>query len=192
MIGMTISLTAVMKFANPMLKEEVEENCLSGRKGICLAVSEPFAGSDVANLRTVAELSSDGKYYTVNGTKKWITNGTWCDYFVTAVQTNKGLSVLLIERSEGLETKPIKTSYSLAAGTSLVTFDNVKVPAQNLLGAEGKGIYVVLSNFNHERWMVSGACIRMSRVVVEECLKWSHQRQISKKRLIDQPVIRSK
>ncbi|KAF7554271.1 hypothetical protein G7Z17_g3028 [Cylindrodendrum hubeiense] len=193
MVGMIISLTAVMHHANnAAFKENIVEACLSGQKTICLAVSEPFAGSDVANLRTVAEKTADGKHYIVNGTKKWITNGTWCDYFVTAVKTSTGLSVLLIERGEGVETKPIKTAYSAAAGTALVTFEDVKVPVENLLGGEGRGIYVVLSNFNHERWMVSSASIRMSRLVVEECLKWSHQRAIFGKRLIDQPVIREK
>lgn len=88
----------------------------------------------------------------VNGTKKWITNGVFADYFVTGVNTGKGLSVLLIERGEGVETKSIKTSYSPAAGTAYITFDNVKVPVENLLGQENKGIHVILSNFNHERW----------------------------------------
>lgn len=60
--------------------------------------------------------------------------------------------MVLIERGEGVETKPIKTSYSPTAGTSYVTFDNVKVPVENLLGEENKGIHVILSNFNHERW----------------------------------------
>jgi len=65
------------------------------------------------------------------------------------------MSVLLIERGEGVETKPIKTSYSAAAGTTFITFDNVKVPVENLLGQENKGIYVILANFNHERWTMS-------------------------------------
>jgi len=127
-------------------------------RGICLAITEAFAGSDVARLRTTAAKTPDGKHYIVNGTKKWITNGVFCDYFVTGVQTDKGLSVLLIERGEGVETKPIKTSYSPAAGTAFITFDNVKVPASNLLGKENKGIYVILSNFNHERWTMSCEC----------------------------------
>lgn len=62
------------------------------------------------------------------------------------------MSVFLIERGEGVETKQIKTSYSTTAGTAYVTFDNVKVPAENMLGQENKGIQVILSNFNHERW----------------------------------------
>lgn len=78
------------------------------------------------------------------------------DYDITKLTcvTDKGLSVVLIERSEGVETSAIKTSYSPAAGTSFVTFDNVKVPVENLLGVENKGIQVILSNFNHERWMM--------------------------------------
>lgn len=59
--------------------------------------------------------------------------------------------MLLVERSEGLETKLIKTSYSPSAGTAYVTFENVLVPVENLLGKEDKGFLVVLSNFNHER-----------------------------------------
>ena len=168
------------------------EECLTGKKKICLAITEAFAGSDVARLRTTAERTPDGKHFIVNGTKKWITNGVFSDYFVTGVRTEKGLSVLLIERGEGVETKPIKTSYSAAAGTAYVTFDNVKVPVENLLGQENKGIYVILSNFNHERWTMACASISQSRVVVEECLKWAHQRQVFGKRLIDQPVIRQK
>ncbi|KAF2501917.1 acyl-CoA dehydrogenase NM domain-like protein [Lophium mytilinum] len=192
MVGMTISLTAVLQHASPDLNEEVQRDCLSGKKTICLAVSEAFAGSDVSNIRTVAEKTADGKFYVVNGTKKWITNGTWCDYFVTAVNTGNGLSVLLIHRSEGLETKAIKTSYSPAAGTAFVTFADVKVPVRNLLGEEGKGLKVILSNFNHERWMVTCAGVRMSRIVVEQCLKWSNQRLVFGKRLVEQPVIRAK
>lgn len=66
--------------------------------------------------------------------------------------------MLLIERSEGVETKLIKTSYSPSAGTAYVTFENVLVPVENLLGKENKGFLVVLSNFNHESW-VGGAFV---------------------------------
>ncbi|QUC16164.1 uncharacterized protein UV8b_00405 [Ustilaginoidea virens] len=193
MAGMTIGLPAVLNFArDDAWGRAVADAVFSGRKKLCLAITEAFAGSDVAGLRTTAEKSPDGKHYIVNGTKKWITNGTFCDYFVTGVQTGKGLSVLLIERGEGVETKPIKTSYSAAAGTSYVTFDNVKVPVGNLLGEENKGIHVILSNFNHERWTMVCGSIRISRMIVEESLKWANQRLVFGKRLIDQPVIRQK
>lgn len=193
MAGMVISLPAVLQFAKSQsLKDRVKEEVLSGKKKICLAITEAFAGSDVAGLKTTAVKSEDGSHYIVNGTKKWITNGTWCDYFVTGLKTSKGFSVMLIERGEGVETKPIKTSYSASAGTAYVTFDNVKVPAENLLYKEDEGFYVIMSNFNHERWMMACLSIRQSRIVVEECLKWANQRLVFGKTLIEQPVIRQK
>ena len=164
--GMTIGLTAVLQFANDEAwKNKIAQEVFSGKKKICLAITEAFAGSDVAGIRTTAEKTADGKHYIVNGTKKWITNGVFSDYFVTGVKTDKGLSVVVIERGEGVETSAIKTSYSAAAGTTFITFDNVKVPVGNLLGVESKGIHVILSNFNHERWMMVCGTTRMSRQV---------------------------
>lgn len=145
---MVIGLPPVLNFGSPELKSKIIPEVLSGKKYIALAISEAFAGSDVAGLRCTATKTPDGKHYIVNGTKKWITNGTFADYFSTGVRTDKGLSMLLIERGEGVETKPIKTSYSPAAGTAYITFDNVKVDAKNLLGQENKGLQVILSNFN--------------------------------------------
>jgi alkylation response protein AidB-like acyl-CoA dehydrogenase len=105
---MTISLTAVLQFANnEAWKNKIAQEVFSGRKKICLAITEAFAGSDVAGIRTTAEKTPDGKHYIVNGTKKWITNGVFCDvssltflqyvittsnntqYFVTGVKTSK-------------------------------------------------------------------------------------------------------
>jgi alkylation response protein AidB-like acyl-CoA dehydrogenase len=65
-----------------------------------------------------------------------------------------GISLLLVERGEGLETKPIKTSYSPSAGTAYVTYDDVKVPVGNLLGVENQGFKCIMHNFNHERWYI--------------------------------------
>jgi alkylation response protein AidB-like acyl-CoA dehydrogenase len=93
-------------------------------------------------------MTPDGKHYIVRGTKKWITNGMFSDYFVTGCKTDKGFSVLLIPRQEGVETSLIKTSYSTAAGTAFVEFNNVKVPARNLLGEEDKGFAVISKSDN--------------------------------------------
>ena len=95
----------------------------------------------------------------------------WRPSFTVGCKTEDGFTVILVERSEGLETKAIKTSYSSAAGTSFVTFDNCKVPVENTLGEEGGGIFVMLSNFNHERWVMCCSSVRSQRMVVEECLK---------------------
>ncbi|TPX72950.1 hypothetical protein SpCBS45565_g00388 [Spizellomyces sp. 'palustris'] len=193
--GMVIGLPPVLHFATKNVKEKVVNQVLSGKKRICLAITEATAGSDVAAIRTTAKKSPCGKYYIVNGTKKWITNGTFCDYFSTAVRTGDGpggISMLLIERSEGLETKAIKTSYSAAAGTAYITFENVKVPVENLLGKEGQGFQVIMYNFNHERWFIVATVTRSIRLVVEECFKWAQQRLVFGKPLIEQPVIRAK
>lgn len=104
--GLVIGLPCVMKYCIPSVNEKVTREVLKGEKRICLAISDPDAGSDVAGLTCVATKSECGKFYIVNGTKKWITNATFCDYFVTAVRTGgpgiQGISMLLIERSEGI------------------------------------------------------------------------------------------
>lgn len=74
-------------------------------------------------------------------------------------------------RSDKVETKQIKTSYSTAAGTAYITFDNVQIPAENMLGPEDGGLLVILSNFNHERWVMCCSSARSSRAIVEECMK---------------------
>lgn len=194
--GMVISLPAVIAFGPKWMKEKVSQEVLSGNKRICLAITEPYVGSDVANIRTTAVKSADGTHYIVNGVKKWITNGCFCDYFVTAVRTGEGgmggISVLLIERSEGLRTKQIKTSYSKSAGTAYVIFEDVKVPVQNLIHKENMGFQAIMFNFNHERLLIIARMNATSRYTLEEAFKWCHQRKVFGKNLINQPVVRGK
>ncbi|KAK8197003.1 acyl-CoA dehydrogenase [Phyllosticta capitalensis] len=193
MAGLVIALTAVKEWARDKeLRDRVTEECLTGRKKICLAITEAFAGSDVSGIRTTAKKTPDGKHYIISGTKKWITNGMFSDYFVVGCRTEKGFSVILVEKGEGIDTKLIKTSYSTAAATTFIEFDNVKVPVNHLLGEEHKGFKVIVSNFNHERWGMAAAALRFSRTIVEECLKWSNQRIVFGKKLSAQPVIRQK
>ena len=142
--GHCIGAPPVKQFGPEWMQDEVLAPVLAGEKRICLAISEPQAGSDVANIVTTARKTADGKHYVVNGTKKWITGGHFADYFVVCVRTGDagmgGISVLLLERGmEGLRTKPIKTSYSASAGTSLVIMEDVMVPVNNLIGDENQG-----------------------------------------------------
>ena len=109
MAGMSISLTAVRSWMKDVaLRDRLTEECLSGKKKMCLAITEAFAGSDVAGLKTTAEKTPDGKHYIINGTKKWITNGMFSDYFVTGCKTGNGFSVILVPRDDNVETKKIK------------------------------------------------------------------------------------
>lgn len=180
--GGVIGLPPVLNFGTPEIQAKVVPEVLDGKKYICLAVSEAFAGSDVGGLQTTAERVRDEKgqeWWEVSGTKKWITNGVYADYFTTACRTDPklakggrgGYTVLLVPRGEGVETKPIKTSYSAVAGTAFVTFDKVRVPLAYTLGEVGDGMRVILSNFNHERWMIVSISARTQRLIVEECLK---------------------
>lgn len=194
--GHMIGLPPVMHFrcASEAVTEKCIKDCIVGDKRICLAISEPWAGSDVANVNCTAVKSDCGQYYVVNGLKKWITGGMASHYFTTAVRTGpKKLSFLLIERSMGgVETKKIKTRYSPSAGTALVIFENVKVPVTHLLGTEGDGFKMIMHNFNHERWGLACNCLGMCRRAIEEVTKWLLQRKAFGKPLMKQPALRQK
>jgi len=104
-----------------------------------------------------------------------------------------GVSVLLIEREHGgVSTRKMDCQGVWSSGTTYVTFEDVKVPVENLIGKENKGFRVIMTNFNHERIGIIIQCIRFSRVCLEECIKYAHKRKTFGKRLIDHPVIRLK
>lgn len=111
---MMISAPAIYNFGTEEMKKNVGKRVILGEANSALAISEPFAGSDVARIRTTAVKTPDGRFWIVNGVKKWITEGCYSDYFVTAVRTGTdgagGITMLLIERGEGVETSQIKTT----------------------------------------------------------------------------------
>ena len=194
--GINIGLPPILYFGNEAQKEKYVPLIIGGKARVCLAVSEASGGSDVAGLKTTATLSSDGKHYIVNGVKRWITSGNPAEIFVTACRTggpgHNGLSFLIIERSQGVSTSKMKTSYSGAASTAVVVFEDVKVPVENLLGAENMAFKMIMANFNHERWVIVHSFLGPVRNVVADCYRWAMQRKAFGKRLIDQPVIRYK
>ncbi|EMD40545.1 hypothetical protein CERSUDRAFT_111144 [Gelatoporia subvermispora B] len=190
--GFVIGLPPVLNFGSEELKARIVPETLSGEKIICLAISEPAAGSDVQGVTTWADFDEATNEWVVSGCKKWITNGMFSDYFTTLCQSKSGPLVLLIPRTDDVETKPLKTSYSSTAGTALVLFNRARVPKGNVLGKVGQGVKVILSNFNHERWMIAITSVGAHRRIVEECLKWANQRMVYGKPLSSQAVIRAK
>lgn len=129
----------------------IAKEVLSNGKRLCLAVTEPDAGSDVRHITTEAILSPDGKYYTINGQKKWITAGMYADYFLTLVRTaSNSMTMILIPRTAGVTTRHMVMSGSGSAGTAFVDFDEVVVPVDNVVGRVGEGFKCIVSNFNHE------------------------------------------
>ncbi|KAF2765673.1 acyl-CoA dehydrogenase [Teratosphaeria nubilosa] len=197
--GYGIGGPPLVKHGKKELVDRIAPELVAGDKRICLAITEPDAGSDVANLTCEAKLSEDGKHYIVNGEKKWITNGVWCDYFTTAVRTGtpesgmNGISILLIERSfGGVSTRRMDCQGVWSSGTTYVTFEDVKVPVENLIGKENQGFKVIMTNFNHERIGIIIQCLRFSRVCYEESMKYAHKRRTFGQKLIEHAVIRLK
>lgn len=195
--GFGIGCPPVLKYGKKSLVDRIMPGILNGDKRICLAITEPDAGSDVANLTCEAKLTEDKKHYIVNGEKKWITNGVWSEYFTTAVRTGGpgtgGVSVLLIERSfGGVETRQMNCQGVHGSGTTYVTFEDVKVPVENLVGKENKGFNVLMTNFNHERIGIIIQALRFSRVCYEESMKYANKRETFGQTLYNHPVIRMK
>jgi len=191
--GLQIGLPPVLNFGSELLKDKVAADCLQGNKIICLCISEPYAGSDVAGLRCTAEKDPSGTFYVVNGEKKWITNGMFADYFTVACRTGgpgkDGLSMLLVERGmPGVECTQMQCSGVWASGTAYVTFTDVKVPSENLIGVENGGFKQIMYNFNHERWGFIVQANRLARVCLEEAMRYALKRKTFGKKLIDHQV----
>ncbi|KAJ3268584.1 hypothetical protein HDV01_002563 [Terramyces sp. JEL0728] len=195
--GLGIGLPPVINFGSDYLKDKVVKDCLAGRKNICLAITEPSAGSDVANLVTEAKKSPCGKFYILNGEKKWITNGIFADYFTVACRTGgpgmNGVSLLLVEKTmPGVTVRHMPCMGVWASGTTYIAFEDVKVPVENIIGKENKGFKCIMFNFNHERMGICIQATRFARVCYEDSMKFAHKRETFGKKLIDHPVIRNK
>lgn len=145
--GFRYGIPPILHYANQALQERILPDLLLGRKRICIAITEPDAGSDVANVSTTAVKTKDGRHYIVNGSKKWITNGIWSDFATMCVRTSKapgaaGLSVLLVplRGHQGVSMRRMKVSGQASSGTTFIELDDVKVPVENLIGTEGQGM----------------------------------------------------
>ncbi|MGI9284477.1 MAG: acyl-CoA dehydrogenase family protein [Pseudomonadales bacterium] len=191
-----IGLPPVVNFATEEIKREVAPPVLRGDKRISLGITEPDAGSDVAQLSTTAK--REGEHYIVNGSKTYITGGMGANWFSTAVRTGgegaKGVSVLLIPAdTDGVSrTQLDKKQGWWASDTATIYFDNVRVPVGNLIGEENQGFLVIMNNFNGERLSMAAAMEAFARVCLEEAVNWARERKTFGKRLADHQVIRHK
>jgi len=154
--GIMIGLAPVIKFGDEELKKEIAPKIFRGEASISLAISEPWAGSDVAGLKCTAVLDELNNVFVVNGSKKWITGGLWADWFTTAVRTSDkgmdGISMLVIPSNlPGVTVRHMKCQGVWASGTSYISFENVKVPKRYLIGEIDQGFKLIMFNFNHER-----------------------------------------
>ena len=194
--GVSFGIPPIIKFGNRQLQERFLPDLLLAKKRICIAITEPGAGSDVANIQTTATKSNDGRHYIVNGSKKWITTGIWSDYATMAVRTGgpgpSGLSLLVVPLKgyPGVMMRRLKVSGQITGGTTYIELDDVKVPVENLIGEEGKGMKYIMTNFNHERLAIAIGATRQARVALSAAFAYVTKREAFGKTLIEQPVVR--
>jgi acyl-CoA dehydrogenase len=194
-----IGLPPLLNHGSEELVQMIAPAVLKGEAISALAITEPSGGSDVANLKTKAELfQKDGvPHYRINGEKVFITSGVRADWLTVAVRTGepgaRGISVIMVPgNSKGLTRSPLKKTGWWMSDTASIYFDNVEVPASYLVGKEGKGFRIIMENFNTERLMLAGACIGFSRVCLNEALDWAQNRLTFGKKLIEHQVIAHK
>lgn len=191
----TIGSPPIAKLGLPELKSRVLPAVLSGEKISALAITEPNAGSDVANIKTAAR--REGDHYIVRGEKTFITSGMRADYYTVAVRTGGpglgGISLLMIERdTPGFSRTPLKKMGWWASDTATLYFDDCPVPAANLIGRENAGFMAIMLNFNDERLALAASSAGFARVAYEEALAYAKSRETFGKPIIRHQVIRHK
>jgi acyl-CoA dehydrogenase len=194
-----IALPPIWKFGTEEQKQRYLVPGIRGERIAALAITEPDAGSDVASIRTHARKVDGG--FLVNGSKMFITGGVRADVLVTAVKTtpdggqpddlggahsgeagrrarakHKGLSFLLIDRGPGVASSAIEKLGWHASDTAHVTFDDVFVPDENLLGQENAGFYLIMANFQWERLLMALGAVGAMRVAFEKTLAYARER----------------
>ena len=172
----------LLRYANDKQKARWLPKLCSGEHISALAMTEPIAGSDLANTRTRA--ISDGNHYVVNGSKTCITNGSLADFAIVAVKTDpdagtKGMSLMVIERDmDGFSHgNPFEKIGQKSLDTTELFFSNVRVPEENLLGEEGKGFQYLMENLPQERLAIAVGAIAASESMLEYTIDYCKERK---------------
>lgn len=198
LFGITImSLPHTLKYGSEFLKQTVARPVIEGKAGMSITLTEPAGGSDLANLATTAIKTDDGKHYIVNGVKKFITGGLTSQFFSTAVRTggdgHGGISLLVIDKSlPGVTVRKLPAQGWWSSNTTLVVFEDVKVPVEYLIGEEGLGFYYLVDVMNGERMYAVVSAARGARLTLHLAVQYARERNSFGKRLIDHQVIRHK
>lgn len=190
-----IGLPPILATGSAELKNKIAPGVLAGTTLIALGITEPSAGSDVANLKTRAVAKGD--HYVVNGSKTFITTGMRADYLTTAVRTGGagagGVSLLLIPMdAAGVSRTRLDKMGWRCSDTATIHFDDVAVSRDNLIGPENAGFIGIMRNFNHERLGMAMGCCGFARVCLDEAVDWAQQRETFGKALVKHQSIRIK
>jgi acyl-CoA dehydrogenase len=190
-----IATPPIWKFGTDDQKERYLRPAIAGEKIGALAITEPDAGSDVAGIKTNAKRVDGG--WLVNGSKMFITNGVRAHFYVTALKTtgeggHHGLSFLIVDKADGVEASAIDKLGWHASDTGLISFQDVFVPEENLLGRENEGFYLIMANFQWERLLMALGAVGAMRVAYEKTVAYAKERNAFGRPLTGHQVLRHK
>ena len=154
---------------------------VSGEQVGALAMSEPEAGSDVVSMQLRAERR--GNRYVLNGTKMWITNGPEADVVVVYAKTkpkagSRGISAFIVERGFGFQSSRKLDKLGMrGSNTGELIFENIEIPAENLLGRENEGVRILMSGLDYERAVLAGGPLGIMRACMDIVIPYVHERK---------------
>lgn len=188
---------AIARFGSDELKRNYLAGAISGDLVASIAVSEPQAGSDVANIKTNAK--KDGGDYVINGTKMWITNSPKADFFCLLANTSEGKphmnkSLIVVPKDAGGITvsKRLDKLGMRSSETAQVFFDNVRVPQKNLIGMEGMGFMNQMIQFQEERLFAAASSLKGLERAIDDTIAYTRERMIFGIPLIDNQTVHFK
>ena len=170
----------------------------SGAKVGAFGLTEPNAGSDAINIKTTAK--KDGDHYVINGQKTWISLADYADQFLVITKlvdsdAKSPFAAFIVPRdAEGFSSRPLKGKLGVRGGnTGEIFFDNLRVPAENMLGEEGDGFKVAMSALDHGRYTVAAGAVGIITACMDACKSYANDRMvggeaIGKKQLVQQMV----
>jgi alkylation response protein AidB-like acyl-CoA dehydrogenase len=168
-------------FGTEEMREAYFRPAMRAEKVSCFCLTEPEAGSDLGNVTTMATATDDG--YIVNGMKTWVTNGPVADFYTVLCQTDpakkfKGLNFFFIPReTPGLSvSKPFNLLGTRTTMISELAFNNVRIPPEHRLGAEGQGMNNLLSILAEIRTMTAALAVGLQRAALNDCIRYAHER----------------
>lgn len=185
---------ALARFGSDELRKDFLAPAIAGDMVASIAVSEPHAGSDVANIKTVAK--KDGDDYVINGTKMWITNSTQNDFFCLLANTgdgpkhmNKSL-IVVPKKTPGISiSEPLNKLGMRSSDTAQVFFDDVRVPQRYLIGQEGMGFMMQMMQFQEERLFAAASNLRSLDLAIEDTIEYCRTREAFGMPLLDNQVV---
>ncbi len=177
-----LCVNQIFRNGTPAQQKKYLPKLISGEHIGALAMSEPNAGSDVVSMKLRAE--KQGDHYILNGTKMWITNGPDAHTYVIYAKTDPekgphGISAFIVERdSPGFSRSPKLDKVGMrGSNTCELVFQDVKVPAENILGQENAGVQVLMSGLDYERVVLSGGPVGLMQACMDLVIPYIHERK---------------